>query len=125
MRRLARTPEAPARARRFIRKVAGPDIPPEKLEDALLLTSELVANATRHVDPSLGDSLGVSATTGDGCLTVTVSDPGAGFERRRVSSPATRETGGWGLVLVERIAARWDVVSSETGTEVSFVVDWT
>ena len=123
MRRFARTPEAPGRARRFIRDVVGADIPPDKLQDALLLTSELVANATRHVDPALGDSIAVSVTSGDSSLTVTVSDPGGGFDPADRRPPS--DEGGWGLLLVERIAARWQVAPSDRGTEVSFVVEWT
>ena len=54
-------------------------------------------------------------------VSVAVRDEGAGFDR-----DATRfsrdECGGWSLILVDRIADRWAVVPTATGTWVWFEI---
>jgi hypothetical protein len=52
---------------------------------------------------------------------VAVLDEGAGFAREE--TPFRRdESGGWDLFLVDRIADRWAVVPTATGTWVWFEI---
>jgi hypothetical protein len=56
-------------------------------------------------------------------LRVEVVDPGGQFARVRPRS-STDDPGGWGLVLVERIATQWGVGHGESGTCVWFEVEF-
>jgi anti-sigma regulatory factor (Ser/Thr protein kinase) len=105
---IAGGPQAPERARAWLEhRVAW--LSEDARQQLLLLSSELVNNAVRHGGAGKGELIGVAIwATRDG-VGVEVSDAGPGF------TPHTRqaridEPGGWGLVLVERMAARWGVV---------------
>jgi anti-sigma regulatory factor (Ser/Thr protein kinase) len=82
---------------------------PDEIESNLtLLTCELVNNSVLHgaVDESQTIEIELRAT--GGALRAQVTDPGPGF----APTGRTRdfdEPGGWGLVLVERIASSWGV----------------
>ena len=84
--------------------------------NACLLVSELVTNSVRHADQPPGAPLRITAATRDGLVRVDVQDQGHGPVRRRV--PDSGE-GGFGLNLVDMIAARWGV-DDERGTRVWF-----
>ena len=84
--------------------------------NACLLVSELVTNSVRHADQPPGTPLRITAAALDGLVRVDVQDQGRGLVRRR--APDTRE-GGFGLNLVDMIAARWGV-DDERGTRVWF-----
>jgi anti-sigma regulatory factor (Ser/Thr protein kinase) len=91
---------------------------PPLLDDLRLLVSELVTNAVVHGAPGEAEPIDLEVTT-DGPVRVDVVDRGAGF------APGPRRSdplGGWGLVLVERLADRWGV-AEEAGTRVWFEVD--
>lgn len=108
--RLDREPRAAAEAREFIDKQLGRrGIDELVIEKARLLTSELVTNACKY---------------GKGRVEVRI-----GFPPRRVrlevidegkaQSPAVREQpgdgdGGWGLQIVDRLAAQWGVFEGTT-----------
>jgi anti-sigma regulatory factor (Ser/Thr protein kinase) len=55
---------------------------------------------------------------------IEVSDGGAGFVPPKRPAPRldAEEPGGWGLVLVDRLADRWGVARDE-GTSVWFELD--
>jgi signal transduction histidine kinase len=108
---------APERVRRWLQS-AVPWLPEESKSTLLLLTCELVNNSVRHGNAGEEDLIEIELRTIEGGIGVQVSDNGPGF------SPAARERpleepGGWGLVLVERLAARWGVVHDK-GTHVWF-----
>ena len=87
--------------------------------DVLLLVTELVTNAVTHGGVGPEQELSVDLRIWPGRVRVTVSDLGTSFTwvRRRVSrSP----TGGWGLLLVDRLADRWGVKRTASGTCVWF-----
>jgi anti-sigma regulatory factor (Ser/Thr protein kinase) len=46
---------------------------------------------------------------------VEVEDRGPGFEPRLADDDAERNS-GWGLLLLDRLAARWGVVANSTNT---------
>lgn len=77
------------------------------LENAKLLTSELTSNAVRHGPRRPGAEVTLRAAVhGDG-LRIEVSDEGSGF--RPPPPTGALDVGGWGLVLVDRVADRWGV----------------
>jgi anti-sigma regulatory factor (Ser/Thr protein kinase) len=115
-RRLPASARASVAARALIREVADGKLPGSMVEDAVLLTSELVTNAVRHA----GDEpIDVRATVDDSGITVSVRDRGRGFDP---ADTVRSETGGWGLSIVEELSTDWGVVSDEDGTEVWFEV---
>jgi anti-sigma regulatory factor (Ser/Thr protein kinase) len=87
-------------------------------DDLLLLLTELVTNAVRHGDAGPDRPLNVTLERRPRCVRVEVVDPGAGFVPRPPRAPDG--SGGWGLVLVERIAERWGVSPALPGTCVWF-----
>jgi anti-sigma regulatory factor (Ser/Thr protein kinase) len=106
--RLAPTVEAPWIARRRLTERFAQELEHDELEDARLLSSELVTNAVVH---GHGD-IQLSALLNDVRLTVEVSDKGEGFERTAPrSGPGT--VGGHGLNIVNAVASRWGI---EQGT---------
>lgn len=84
--------------------------------DACLLVSELVTNSVRHAGQATGTPLGLRASAADGVVRVEVKDQG---HNGAVVRRAPDDGGGFGLQLVERLAARWGV-SYERGTLVWF-----
>ena len=92
-------------ARRFVRDSVGP-VPSRIVDDAILLTSELVTN-TVSVDPRI--------------LRITVRDRGPGFDPEAMV-PRSDE-GGWGLDLLRRLSSRWSVDRDSAGTDVWFEID--
>jgi len=105
-RRLASEPQAAASARRAL-DLIGQRLSRTSLENAKLLVSELVTNSVRHGPHRSGAEVNVRATVRPDGVRVEVTDEGVGF----VQPPASGllAVGGWGLVLVDRIADRWGI----------------
>jgi anti-sigma regulatory factor (Ser/Thr protein kinase) len=104
---LPKSPTSASQARRFLDQVID-DLTPDRLEDARLLVSELVANAVEHVAEDGEIELRLDLT--DGRLRVEVEDPGPGFvvQERPVDSDR-----GWGLHFVRLLASDWGVEQGE------------
>jgi anti-sigma regulatory factor (Ser/Thr protein kinase) len=85
-------------------------------DDACLLVSELVTNSVQHAGQPAGAPVQIRAAATDGVLRVEVHDRGHGPVRRRAPGP---RQGGFGLHLVEQLAARWGT-NQEHGTRVWF-----
>jgi anti-sigma regulatory factor (Ser/Thr protein kinase) len=104
-----------AEARRALDRLAGA-IDEERLANARLLVSELVANAIEHVREEGEIELRVAVD--DAALRVEVVDPGPGFEPapRRADDP---KDSGWGLHFLAQLADRW-AVEVEDRTRVWF-----
>ncbi|MEC4018653.1 ATP-binding protein [Streptomyces sp. H27-D2] len=88
----------------------GCESPPEEhVDDALLVVSELVANATRHGRSDCRLRLHVH----EGLLTVEVQDDSP----QRPSSPLPTETGesGRGIALVRHLSRRFEVTGAPGG----------
>ena len=113
---LARRPEAVRNARDALAPIS--DRVPETLLDELrLVVSELVSNSIRHStgDPDALIRLRVWLSAEE--IRVEAADSGRGFD------PTIRPAeggSGWGLLLVGRLATRWGVAASDTGTTVWF-----
>jgi anti-sigma regulatory factor (Ser/Thr protein kinase) len=115
--RLPHGPEAAAAARDAVDAALASQLTSDAMPDLRLLVSELVTNAVRHGHECDG---GVELTLDmeGGRLRVEVRDGGAGFvPTPRDPDPTT--PGGWGLVVVDRLADRWGVEDTG-GTRVWF-----
>ncbi len=103
-----RTAEAIPAARALARELISDHVEASTCDDVTLIVSELVTNAVRH---GSGEAVTVALSVGDG-VRVDVRDGGG------KTVPAIRHQsddgrpGGWGLVLVDRIAHEWGVVTS-------------
>ncbi|WP_330456104.1 ATP-binding protein [Streptomyces sp. NBC_00820] len=95
-------------ARRLMRtRLGGWGLSGELCADAVLLVSELAANAVRHTS-SVRILCGMGFVTA-GCLRIEVHDhdySGCGLTRR---DPGPDDEGGRGLLLVEYLADSWGV----------------
>jgi len=100
-------PEAPSRARDRVAAM-DPDVDVETMSNVKLIVSELVTNSIRHGGLASGDQIGVKVETRDKTIRLEVTDPGRGFTHKR-RTPASLQGGGWGLYLIERLAARWGI----------------
>jgi anti-sigma regulatory factor (Ser/Thr protein kinase) len=109
-------PDAPWMARALVARWLDDSGHPELREDACLLVTELVTNCVLHAGQAAGAPLQLSATATDGVVRVQVDDLGRGPIRPRVPAP---DKGGYGLHLVDLVAARWGV-DHVRGTEVWF-----
>jgi anti-sigma regulatory factor (Ser/Thr protein kinase) len=108
--------DAGARARRAVLAGDGA-VPAFARDDILLLITELVTNAVLHADVGPHRFMRVRIERWPRRVRVEVTHPGVGFEHE----PAPGDgTGGWGLLLVERIADRWGIASRVPGTCVWF-----
>ena len=112
------TPEAGLAARRALLARNGA-LPRPVRDDVLLLMTELVTNAVRHGDAGPDRLLRLELRQRRGAVRVAVCGEGPGFAPEATRLPPD-ETGGWGLVLVDRIADRWAVTRTPTGTCVWF-----
>lgn len=104
--RLKPNVEAPAEARRSLGALR-PSLDDLLVDDAVLLVSEIVSNSVRHASLDASDAIEVRIRGSRSMLHVDVIDPGPGFDPRHVRS--SRENGGWGLRLLDRLATRWGV----------------
>jgi anti-sigma regulatory factor (Ser/Thr protein kinase) len=110
---LKATPMAGQEARHVLLAGNG-TVPGSVLDDVLLLVTELVTNAVRHSGAGPDGLVRVEIRRGTDILRVEVSDEGTGF---KAEAPLERnEAGGWGLALVDRIADRWAVTHTGSGT---------
>jgi anti-sigma regulatory factor (Ser/Thr protein kinase) len=110
-------PAAAAEARSRVREAVGAWGVPVDLDDAVLLTSELVANAVLHG----GGAVTLSVRAGGGRLRVDVRDmsedlPAAGAD------PGADAVSGRGLMLVKALAAEWGSYPATGGGKAVFFV---
>ena len=110
---LAPGPMAGSGARREL--LAGDGIVPSSVrDDVLLLMTELVTNAVCHSSAGPDALVRVELRRGTEIVRVAVCDEGGGFT---AEAPLDRnEADGWGLTLVDRIADRWAVTPTASGT---------
>jgi anti-sigma regulatory factor (Ser/Thr protein kinase) len=77
-----------------------------KLDDFVLMVSEVVTNAVRHGSPEADGNIGLRLEGDQDALRVIVTDGGEDF----ASDPASVEdakNGHFGLLFVDRLADRW------------------
>ena len=108
-------------ARRAVREELSDALPRRRLADVELLVSELATNSVRHAGCGESDELSMEADVRPDTVRVRVYDPGRGFEPHTPEPPASGTAGGFGLVLLDRLADRWGV-QRENGFSVWFEV---
>ena len=107
-------------ARRFIAGILGDGWP--RLDDILLLASEVASNAVRHTASGDGGrfEVTVAAFAARDCVRVEVADEGSASEPRMTGGGDLE--GGRGLLIVEKLADRWGHAGDELGRVVWFEV---
>ena len=92
---------------------------PEDLEHTVdLLATELVANAVRHAGLEPDDRIIFAARFVEDHIRVEVAEHGRGFDpEQAVRGP------GFGLRMLNKLAARWGVEHSDAGNRVWFELD--
>jgi anti-sigma regulatory factor (Ser/Thr protein kinase) len=107
-------PTAGAAARRAL--IAGNGALPSSVrDDVLLLVTELVSTAVRHAPAGADGPLRVELRRRARTVRVAVFDEGSGFTAE-ASNLKRDGSGGWGLFLVDRIADRWAIMPTASGT---------
>jgi anti-sigma regulatory factor (Ser/Thr protein kinase) len=109
------TAESAREARSALEKYR-PQVPEAALDSARLLATELVANSIRHARLRDDQPIRLLIQLDDEVLRVEVHDEGTW------STHDPSDDGGWGLVLLERMADRFGIVTTD-GTLVWFELD--
>jgi anti-sigma regulatory factor (Ser/Thr protein kinase) len=98
---------APAHARRALSEHLSADVERKVGATLRLLVSELVTNSVRHAPSRRDGDVRLDVHVRRDTVRVQVRDTGGGFER---TTPKPRGAdGGYGLFLVEKMAARWGI----------------
>ncbi|KQV12034.1 MULTISPECIES: ATP-binding protein [unclassified Kitasatospora] len=106
------SPESVSVARHELRRVlAGWGWEGGPLDDAVLICSELVANAIVHTAPGLGDEIRVRVQESEGDCRIEVLDSRPDLMPVTPTAAPSGE-GGRGLLLVRACAADMDVVTT-------------
>ncbi|MDP9342587.1 MAG: ATP-binding protein [Actinomycetota bacterium] len=106
-------PLAPKMARAAVAELEE-ELPPEVLDDVRLVVSELVTNSVRHGGAGPAERVQLRITLEESIVRLEVSDPGPGPPTGR-PEPRSDQTGGWGLLVVDRVADRWGVRPGRPG----------
>ncbi len=100
---VARTPESSARLRALLwTSFACWSCDPERLDDAVLVLSELVGNAVRHAE---GDSMEVRLRRTGDVLRIAVHDRSPAHPAPR--DAALEDENGRGMLIVDALSSRW------------------
>ena len=78
----------------------------ERLEDARVIVSELVANAIRHAQPLPDGTLLIAWHEQGPEVEITVTDGGAPTQPRAIAAPSSA-LAGRGMSIVETLASSW------------------
>jgi len=92
-----------------VAELVGPVVGRDVDREAQLLVTELVTNAVRHGGLSPGDVISLGVGLQASTLRIEVADGGPGFDPATALEPDREDPGGWGLLLVSRLASRWGV----------------
>jgi anti-sigma regulatory factor (Ser/Thr protein kinase) len=107
-------PGAPGVVRGALSHLQEPQV---SLGDAILVASELVANAVRHSCCATDDLLRIEMLECSDCLEIAVSDPGtSGRSAERVERQPG--DGGLGLQVVEQLTRDWGAERHSDGYRV-------
>jgi anti-sigma regulatory factor (Ser/Thr protein kinase) len=100
---------APSDARRAVRDALDGAVSERTLDDVELLVSELATNSVRHGHCDERGEMAMETDVDDGRVRVRVYDGGGGFEAAPPQKAELEKAGGYGLVLLDRIADAWGV----------------
>jgi anti-sigma regulatory factor (Ser/Thr protein kinase) len=108
-------PDSTPAARAFLaRLLNGWGLPESVIDDASLLTTELVSNAVRHG----AGTVTLRVEVEDGVVQVRVHDDAAALPHVNNADPSS--LGGRGLFIVECVADEWGTEADEPGKTVWF-----
>ena len=105
--RFSQRDDAPGAAREVLEADLAGSLSATSLAEVRLVVSELVTNAVRHGPPGHGP-IELTVTVGGDVARIEVADGGQGF-RPPSDGPHLGQEGGWGLVVVDRLASRWGI----------------
>ncbi|MEO6713025.1 MAG: ATP-binding protein [Mycobacteriales bacterium] len=112
---LAGDPTSAREARAFVRMALHERVPEATLDDALLLSSEMVSNVIRHA----GTPLTLSVEIHRGYLRMTVTDGAQPFESASdVSGQSAERESGRGMGIIASLSRRWGVGSTPIGKSI-------
>lgn len=103
--------KAPSAARLAVQRTLVDYLAPRAMQNLQLLVSELVTNSLRHADLPDDGWIEVEVSLSPQTIRVDVVDPGSGFEVSKSMQTRDNGPGGWGLLLVDRIARQWGVIN--------------
>jgi GAF domain-containing protein/anti-sigma regulatory factor (Ser/Thr protein kinase) len=116
-------PTAPSRARSFTREALGSwSLPPERVDDAVLLVSELVANAVQHAGTKLEVACRLGSAFSGIEVRVTDRHPARALPEAPAPLGDTESERGRGLLLPTALAAAWGVTYTAAAKTVWFIV---
>jgi anti-sigma regulatory factor (Ser/Thr protein kinase) len=107
---------SPRQARVLARELLAEQLDGRRVNDLLVLVTELVTNAVRHAS---SDDVVLKVLVGRSAVITEVTDEGPGFDPSLTGTPR-QDRSGWGLYLVERLAHRWGVNQDGPVTKVWF-----
>jgi sigma-B regulation protein RsbU (phosphoserine phosphatase) len=113
-------PESAAVARSQLRSLLQGVVNEQVSEDVQLAVTELVTNVVRHAGVSARDEIQLIVRIDDERLRVAVRQPTTAIDALVVSRDQDL-TGGWGLMIVDRITDHWGIEPGPPG-EVWFEV---
>jgi anti-sigma regulatory factor (Ser/Thr protein kinase) len=111
----------PRARRRLAMELRRAHVPADRVDDALLVLSELLGNALRHARPLDSGHLKLSWKAGPEGLEIAVTDGGGPTNPRELHPPVSA-LGGRGLSIVRDLAIDWGVRHDENGTTVYAVL---
>ena len=94
-------------ARQAVREQLRGELSERQLGDVELIVTELAANSVRHGGCDEAREISIEAAVGDDCIRVQLCDHGHGFTRGTPEAPPPGRSGGYGLVLLDRLSNRW------------------
>jgi sigma-B regulation protein RsbU (phosphoserine phosphatase) len=112
--RIPATPDAPRRGRQALDGWLPHLVAPARADDARLIATELMSNAVRHGGISAQDDITLSLGTHNGTVKIVVEQPTSAASAR-IADPSTEREGGFGLLLVDRLADSWGVEHGRPG----------
>lgn len=91
-------------------------VPPESVDEAALVTSELLGNAIRHTPGGGSGMLDVSWEFDETGVTIAVADASSVYPHPRAAR--SDEPGGRGLTIIEALTDTWGVQPVDGGKRV-------
>jgi anti-sigma regulatory factor (Ser/Thr protein kinase) len=104
--RLAHDATAAAQARTKIKEDLTSVLVPDRLDDSLLMVTELITNAVRHAPPEPDGSIVLEIERESGVVRIVVRDGGKHMD---LNEPTfhTHTDGHYGLLVVDALADEW------------------
>lgn len=119
--RTLRVPHVPASVPRTRRTIVddlrGRDVPPDVVDEAEAVVSELLGNAVRHATALPDGTVRVHWQVKGPVVEMDVTD-GGGRTLPKPLQPSTYATGGRGLRIVRSLAHEWGVLDDDRGRTV-------